>query len=229
MEEKSNDSTNEPKKEIKRLKRSSKNKYIFGVCGGIAEFFEIDASIIRILWVMSIFLGGLGLVLYLASALIMPKSEEETETSDNKSIDNNRAGLLVGSLLIFLGFIFLLGQLKFFNIHFNIWRLKHLIFLPWGFIWSIVLILLGLFFVIRRPKREKIIQKVKSKNIYRSKTNRKISGVCGGIGEHLNIDPTIIRILWVLMTIFSGVFLGIIVYFIFAIIIPEEQLQENQS
>jgi phage shock protein C len=118
MEEKSNDSTNEPKKEIKRLKRSSKNKYIFGVCGGIAEFFEIDASIIRILWVMSIFLGGLGLVLYLASALIMPKSEEETETSDNKSIDNNRAGLLVGSLLIFLGFIFLLGQLRFFNIHF---------------------------------------------------------------------------------------------------------------
>lgn len=229
MEEKTHNGKNEPKKEIKRLKRSAKNKYIFGVCGGLAEYFEIDASIIRILWVISIFLGGLGLILYLASALIMPESEEKTETSDIKSININRAEFLVGGLLIFLGCIFLLNQLKFFNSLFNIWHLKRLFYLPWGIIWSIILILLGLFFIFRRPNREKIIQKVRSKNIYRSRSNRKISGVCGGIGEHLNIDPTIIRMFWVILTIFSGVFLGIIVYFIFALIIPEEQIQESQS
>ena len=47
-----------------------------------------------------------------------------------------------------------------------------------------------------------------------------ICGVCGGVGEYLNIDPTVIRLLWVVMSFV--VFSGIIAYIIAAIIIPEE-------
>lgn len=58
-----------------------------------------------------------------------------------------------------------------------------------------------------------------NKTLYRSRSNKMIAGVCGGIGEYFNIDPTIIRILWVLCS-FSGI--GILAYFVAVIIIPEE-------
>ena len=55
------------------------------------------------------------------------------------------------------------------------------------------------------------------KQLCRSKTDRKIAGVCGGIAEYLNISSTLIRILFV----FSGI--GIIAYFIIALIMPESE------
>ncbi|WP_343249942.1 PspC domain-containing protein [Diplocloster hominis] len=61
---------------------------------------------------------------------------------------------------------------------------------------------------------------VEQKKLYRSRNKRMICGVCGGVGEYLNIDPTVIRLLWVVMSFV--VFSGIIAYIIAAIIIPEE-------
>ncbi|WP_068268856.1 PspC domain-containing protein [Caviibacter abscessus] len=58
-----------------------------------------------------------------------------------------------------------------------------------------------------------------NKNLYRSSTNKKIFGIAGGIGEYFNIDPTIVRVLW-LLSIFLG--LPIIIYFILYFIIPEQ-------
>ena len=58
------------------------------------------------------------------------------------------------------------------------------------------------------------------KQLKRSLQNRKICGVCGGIGEYLKIDPTVIRLLWVLVSLAScGT--GIIAYIIAAIVMPE--------
>jgi phage shock protein PspC (stress-responsive transcriptional regulator) len=59
------------------------------------------------------------------------------------------------------------------------------------------------------------------KRLYRSKTQRMLGGVCGGISEHLEIDPTIIRLIWVVLTLVS-VGIGIIAYIIAWIIVPEE-------
>lgn len=58
------------------------------------------------------------------------------------------------------------------------------------------------------------------RGIYRSETNKIIAGVAGGLGEYFNIDPTIIRILFVLITIFGGS--GLIIYIILWLIIPSE-------
>lgn len=55
------------------------------------------------------------------------------------------------------------------------------------------------------------------KRLFRSSANRMISGVCGGIAEYLNVDPTIIRLLWVIFSIFG---VGILVYIAAAIIMP---------
>lgn len=56
-----------------------------------------------------------------------------------------------------------------------------------------------------------------NKKLYRSNTNKMICGVCGGIGEYFDINPTIIRLLWAVLAC-SGT--GIVVYLIAAIIIP---------
>ena len=60
------------------------------------------------------------------------------------------------------------------------------------------------------------------KKLYRSKKDRMIAGVCGGIAEYLNIDSTVIRLLWVVVTLFTGIVPGIIAYIIAWIIIPEK-------
>lgn len=55
------------------------------------------------------------------------------------------------------------------------------------------------------------------KKLYRSSTNRMICGVCQGIAEYINIDPTVVRLLWVLFGVFG---VGLFVYIVAAIIMP---------
>jgi phage shock protein PspC (stress-responsive transcriptional regulator) len=61
-----------------------------------------------------------------------------------------------------------------------------------------------------------------NKRLYRSRTNKMIAGVCAGVGEYANIDPTVVRLLFVLITIFSTVLPGLLAYLLMVIIIPEE-------
>ena len=58
------------------------------------------------------------------------------------------------------------------------------------------------------------------KRLYRSTTNKSIAGVCGGLAEYLNVDPTLIRLLWVFFCLAAGT--GLLAYIIAAIIIPQD-------
>jgi len=60
----------------------------------------------------------------------------------------------------------------------------------------------------------------RAKRIYRSVLDRKIAGVCGGLGEYFDIDPVIIRILWVVLVLVGGG--GLIAYLIALIVIPND-------
>lgn len=59
----------------KKLTKSRTNRKLAGVCGGIAEFFDVDVTVIRILWVLATFMGGSGLLAYIICALIMPEGD----------------------------------------------------------------------------------------------------------------------------------------------------------
>ncbi len=63
---------------------------------------------------------------------------------------------------------------------------------------------------------------MKNKKLYRSSTDKKICGVCAGVANFFGIDPTLVRAIYALVTFFSGSFPGVIVYFILAFIIPED-------
>ena len=58
------------------------------------------------------------------------------------------------------------------------------------------------------------------RKLYRHRTNRIVAGVCGGVGEYLRIDPTFVRIFFVLFAFFNG--FGVLVYFLMWIIVPPE-------
>jgi phage shock protein C len=66
----------------------------------------------------------------------------------------------------------------------------------------------------------------RTKKLYRSKENRILSGVCGGLGEYLGINPTLIRLLWLLFIFAAGS--GVAAYIIAMVIIPEKP-QRNIS
>ena len=61
-----------------------------------------------------------------------------------------------------------------------------------------------------------------NKKLTRSATDKMLCGVCGGIAEYLDVDPTIIRVAYVVMSLFSVAFPGLILYIILALIIPQK-------
>ena len=65
------------------------------------------------------------------------------------------------------------------------------------------------------------------KELKRSRTDRMIAGVCGGIGDYLGIDPNVIRLIWVAVSIFT-VGTGVLAYLLAWLIIPEEALPATE-
>jgi len=61
--------------DVKKLRRSTKDKKILGVCGGFAEYFDIDVTIVRIIFLVLLLGAGSGLLAYLICALIMPEDK----------------------------------------------------------------------------------------------------------------------------------------------------------
>ncbi len=57
----------------KKLYKSRSDKKLCGVCAGIAKFFGLDPTIIRLIWVLAVLLAGSGILLYIAAAFIMPE------------------------------------------------------------------------------------------------------------------------------------------------------------
>ena len=60
----------------KRLYKIEDGKKLCGVCGGIAEYFDLDPTIIRLLWIMLILCAGTGILAYFIAAIIMPNKSE---------------------------------------------------------------------------------------------------------------------------------------------------------
>ncbi|PIR69186.1 MAG: PspC domain-containing protein [Candidatus Niyogibacteria bacterium CG10_big_fil_rev_8_21_14_0_10_46_36] len=58
------------------------------------------------------------------------------------------------------------------------------------------------------------------KKLYKSEENKVFAGIIGGLGEYFDIDPVILRVIWVLAVIFTGIFPGIFAYIIFLFIVP---------
>jgi len=67
-----------PARPAKQLRRSRKNKVIAGVCGGFAEHFDLDISLVRVIWLLVAIFGGGGLLAYIICWIIIPLEPEES-------------------------------------------------------------------------------------------------------------------------------------------------------
>lgn len=143
------------------LFRSSADRILFGVCGGLAKYFDLDASLFRVLFVLLALANGLGIIVYLAMAILVPlesgeavagnrgdKLKEfaadvgqktkalsaEMNLNQSKKIKSRNA---IGILIILIGVIMLLKQVAPFLID----------WINWGVIWPVLIILLGVYLV----------------------------------------------------------------------------------
>ncbi len=127
----------------KRLYRSRTNKMIGGVAGGLADYFNVDVILMRLLFVVIFFAGGGGILIYIILWIIMPLQpynhvgsnlnyqQEPGVHNEKKSevVNNNNKSFIVGVSLIILGLLFL------FNTMFPQFHFKQL--------WPLVLVLVG--------------------------------------------------------------------------------------
>lgn len=138
-------------------------------------------------------------------------------------------GISLAVLFVFIVMIALAGALALFMLW--IWALVHcLVSRMTGaqkLFWILVIVFFNIFgallyLVFSKVRGDEIVKtkNSKGKRLFRSTKDRMIGGVCGGIAEYLDMDPTVIRLLWVLFTLMGGA--GVIAYIIAWIIIPEE-------
>lgn len=106
----------------KKLYRSKRQIVIAGVCGGLAEYFDIDVTIVRLIWAAAFFMGGVGLLAYILAAIIIPKNEDggtviidEDGNEVYVSGGGDSSGEKNNSVLFLGGFLVLLGVLVLFD------------------------------------------------------------------------------------------------------------------
>lgn len=67
------------------------------------------------------------------------------------------------------------------------------------------------------------------KKLYLSRTDKKLLGVCGGIGESYGIDPTLVRLAWVIICVFTAILPGILIYLLAWLIIPLRPAEQDDT
>jgi phage shock protein C len=222
----------------KRLYRSRTNRIIAGICGGIGEYLDADPTLIRLAWIVLTLLGGSGIIFYIIAYFIIPLKPSAAADADQPAQQDFTPGRVFGILFVAVGAIILLDNLEIISFH-RWWHLS------WEFALPALLILAGIYFLTRSrkigpsaseppaeaassnqppPTAEKT--KSESRTLHRSQTDKKILGICAGLGKYFDIDPTIVRVAYVLFTIFSGG-VGIFLYFLLYLIIPEDRPQPS--
>lgn len=137
----------------KKLERSRKNRVIAGVCAGLADYFNIDVALVRVLFVVATICGGCGFWLYVILWIVVP--EELTLGQGSSNIDDTiditpeeevkkktgNGAMIAGLILVFIGLVALIDN---FTSLAWIWKL-----------WPVVLILIGAMILIKTQKNEK--------------------------------------------------------------------------
>lgn len=127
---------------MKKLKRSRSNRYIMGVCGGLGEYLNIDATIIRIIWfILAITSFGTFGLAYLICGIVIPEDDGfiESGTQAANSKDNGR--LLIGIALVLVGGL-MLAKILFPWFSYSLRKIVEL--------WPALLIVLGVYILINK-------------------------------------------------------------------------------
>lgn len=226
-----------------KLYRSLTNKVFAGVCGGLAEYFDVDPVVIRILFVLMVLIGGTGIFLYIAAIFIIPKKPimlqypsvgQETADPPTPPISQKKEQTRnwFGIALVIIGVFLLLANMEVFHV-FNF--LEN----TFEYVFPILLIIFGMAIIYYRQSQpvdnqastsgfstdptEQSHQSQAQRQFRRSLRDKKIFGVCGGLADYFGIDSSLIRMLYVVLCLASfGA--GLVLYILIAVIVPYEMV-----
>ena len=218
----------------RKLYRSRVDRMIGGVCGGIAEYFSIDVTVVRILWVLAAFFNGMGILIYLIFLVLMPENPEQKAVPKEERARSQNTGLIIGIVLVVFGLSLIFRHP--FNLFWNFqWPFRAFWFFSWDFFWPVLLILFGIWYIFYTMQKEEAAGEAKArepeskvadeKKLTRSKTDKMIGGVCAGLARYWNIDVTLVRVGFVFLAIVTNVVLAIVAYIVALIVIPEQTQQ----
>ena len=120
-----------------RLRKSSSDRVMFGVAGGLAEHLDVDSTLVRVAFVVLGFASGIGLIAYIVLALVMPEAVKGAAPAEDSTPDTEaetrtkRNRNFIGGILVIIGVVLLLLQIEFFS------------WLRWNLIWPLVIIAVG--------------------------------------------------------------------------------------
>ena len=208
---------------MKRIIRSRKDRIIAGVCGGFAEYFGLDPSLIRLAWIFFTLFGGSGILAYLLAMIVIPDEfSAPYYERNNVTPQKNDKTILWGALLIFVGLILFFMHNDLLNMIWRrFWDSSINLFL------AIAILGFGVYLLYtKRSELASIMNEGTGLPLHLSKADNKIAGVCGGIAESIQVDSTLVRFLWVFGT-FMSAGIGILLYLVLALILPSEPGEQS--
>lgn len=206
--------------EPKKIYRSKVERMIGGVCGGIAEYFNIDVLLVRLAWIFATLFAGAGILGYIACLILIPDNPQQ-QTPEKVKQKTSESTKFWGIFLIIIGALFLLQQTGLFY-RFHFWHVQ------WQAIFAIAFVTLGIYLLFSRKNQsvqavdddnEKSDNAQRKRQFYRIEEEKMLAGVCTGLSAYFDIDVTLVRLLWVFITL-SSVGVGIIAYIIAIIALP---------
>jgi phage shock protein PspC (stress-responsive transcriptional regulator) len=233
------------------LYRHPVHRLIGGVCGGIADYLNIDPALVRVLWVvLTLGSAGAGFLAYLALWLLLPVGTTRTGVQEPAAFElNERNVQRAGLLLVVFGALWLLANLGILPWIWNaFWATVGIIF------WPAILIGAGLLLLknqkewrasftemrgrIRASYRERgpavkvnresvksgLKQAKERIPLKRSREDRILLGVCGGLAKTFSIDANLVRLFWVLFSI-GSIGTGALIYALVGVILPERKIE----
>lgn len=191
----------------KKLYRSTNNRVFAGVAAGVAEYFGISATIVRVAFILLFIVGGGGGFVYFLLWMLTPRKPSVLFAFDDEEASTEHSDTFLGRLikagtcavlLLIIGAIF----------SDDIWAAAFVIGLGIGLYWL-------------WKSRESASGIVSERSgLHRSVIDKKIFGVFGGLAEMWNIDATILRVVGVVL-IFAGGGVLVPIYFLCAILVPK--------
>lgn len=202
---------------MKRLERSRSQRILMGVCGGLAEYLRVDPDLVRVIWILSVLCGGIGIIPYVVAIFLLPEGDEEVAAGQSGSLGVRLLGLaLIGlaGLLFFRAF-----DVAWFGTPlFAFWTLR--ILLP------LALLVAGAFLL--WPRARGAVGFSGTRKPHRSVSDRVIAGVAGGIASELGVDANLVRLAWVLAAVVTSGFAAVI-YVLLILVLPEEELAATSA
>lgn len=192
----------------RKLYRSADNRVFSGVAGGLAEYFGLNPTIVRGIFLILFFMGGGGMLLYGLFWLLMPKDPLITistigERSEGFLKAFLKAALCAVLLAIVVGTLWSDGAMVAF----------------------VVALFIGLYYFLR-GRDGGLSSLGDGLGLHRSVVNKKFLGVFGGLSEKWNVDVTLLRVVGVILMV-AGVGIIIPVYFLYALLVPKAYTEDD--